>query len=118
MNYNILRSRSRCNASWCAVTYEYYFDKDQTVWSSLAGGRTPDWENVIVFVKGDEAEKVATSCHGKYDSSTDSPRLGSDTHPKVIYHENGGDTRCMRMANEGDDVENSTEDWVTSPLVG
>ncbi|KAI8666419.1 hypothetical protein NCS57_00866500 [Fusarium keratoplasticum] len=112
-------SRSRCNHGWCAVMYEYYFEKDQVVWGSLAGGHTHDWENVIVFAKGDEVKKVAPSCHGGYGGSTDSPRLGGDTHPKVVYHKDGGSTHCMRMANEGDDdVENYTEDWVTSPLVG
>ncbi|RSL76466.1 hypothetical protein CEP51_009933 [Fusarium floridanum] len=62
---------------------------------------------------------LLSQLRGGYGGSTHSPRLGDDTHPKVVYHKDGGSTHCMRMVNEGDDdVENYTEDWATSPLVG
>lgn len=41
------------------------------------------------------------------------------THPKVVYHKDGGSTHCIRMANPEDDaIENDKNTWFRSPLVG
>ncbi|RYP89301.1 hypothetical protein DL769_000135 [Monosporascus sp. CRB-8-3] len=115
---NNVYSRKRCNNGWCAIMYEYYFEKDQTVWGSFGVGHRHDWENVVVFAQGDEVKWVAPSCHGKYDHATGSPRLDG-VRPKVVYHQDGAGTHCIRMANEDDDnIENETGSWFTGALIG
>ncbi|KAI0477848.1 necrosis inducing protein [Xylariaceae sp. FL0804] len=112
-------SRMRCNNGVCAIMYEYYFEKDVVSDGNPTDlGHRHDWEDVVVFVQDDTVKMVAPSCHAKYEKRTDAPRL-LDTHPKVVYHKDGGSTHCIRMANEDDDaVENETGDWVQSALVG
>jgi hypothetical protein len=39
-------SRKRCNNGFCAVMYEYYFEKDQAVAGTFLGGHKHDWENM------------------------------------------------------------------------
>ncbi|OBT51802.1 hypothetical protein VE04_09029 [Pseudogymnoascus sp. 24MN13] len=51
-------SRRRCNNGYCAVMYEYYFEKDQAVSGSFLGGYKDDWENVV-FAKGNAVVHVA-----------------------------------------------------------
>ncbi|KAM0550180.1 hypothetical protein ACHAPJ_009028 [Fusarium lateritium] len=119
---NNLYSRRRCNNGWCAIMYEYYFEKDQLVWGSIGvgpgNGHTHDWENIVVFVKDDEVKRVAPSCHGKYEHATNTPRLDGK-HAKVVYHKDSGSTHCWRMANEADDgIENYTGQWFLGNLVG
>ncbi|RGP64957.1 necrosis inducing -domain-containing [Fusarium sporotrichioides] len=115
---NNVYSRRRCNNGWCAIMYEYYFEKDQAAWGSLAGGHTHDWENVVIFVKDDQVKRVAPSCHGKYGGATNSPRVDGK-RAKVVYHKDGASTHCWRIANAGDDaVENYTGRWYIGNLVG
>lgn len=40
-------SRKRCNNGYCAVMYEYYFEKDQAVAGTFLGGHRHDWENIV-----------------------------------------------------------------------
>lgn len=41
------------------------------------------------------------------------------THPKIVYHKDGGGTHCFRIAGEADnDIENVKGVWFSSPLVG
>ncbi|CEJ94381.1 hypothetical protein VHEMI09918 [[Torrubiella] hemipterigena] len=112
-------SRKRCNNGYCAVMYEYYFEKDQSVGGSFAGGHRHDWENVVVFSKGDNIVRVAPSCHGHYKKATNSP-LKDGTHPQVVYHKDGPATHCFRIANDGDvkEPENYSGHFYRSPLVG
>ena len=119
LDNNNVYSRKRCNNGWCAVMYEYYFEKDQTVWGSYGTGHRHDWENVVVFAKDNQVKWVAPSCHGKYDQKTGS-FLKDGTHAKVVYHKDGGLTHCIRMANDSDDkkIENATGSWFTGALVG
>jgi hypothetical protein len=51
-------SRKRCNHGYCAIMYEYYFEKDQSI--GLSGHRH-DWENIVVFTKGDKIVRVAAT---------------------------------------------------------
>jgi len=112
-------SRTRCNNGYCAVMYEYYFEKDQSVGGSFAGGHRHDWENIVVFSQGNSLVRVAPSCHGKYDSASNSfPASG--LRPYLVYHKDGGGTHCFRFANS-DDIshpENPFGYFYTSPLVG
>ncbi|KAL8364871.1 hypothetical protein RB595_003922 [Gaeumannomyces hyphopodioides] len=115
---NNLYSRSRCNNGWCAIMYEYYFEKDQVICGSWGTGHRHDWENVVVFVKDNQVKRVAPSCHGKYDGATNSPPL-KDGRPKVVYHKDGGLTHCWRIANgEDDNIENYTGEWFLGRLIG
>jgi hypothetical protein len=71
-----------------------------------------------VFVQNNQVRRVAPSCHGGYGGATNSPRLQGG-RPKVVYHKDGGQTHCFRMANAADDaVENHTGQWFTGSLVG
>ncbi|KAJ3488083.1 hypothetical protein NLG97_g6266 [Lecanicillium saksenae] len=112
-------SRKRCNNGYCAFMYEYYFEKDQSVGGSFTGGHRHDWENIVVFTKGQSVVRVAPSCHGKYAHASNSFPL-RDKHPLLVYHKDGGGTHCFRFANN-DDIghpENPTGGFFRAPLVG
>lgn len=112
-------SRKRCNNGICGIMYEFYYEKDQSVGLSFTGGHRHDWENVVVFTKGDDVIRVAPSCHGKYEhASNDFPLRGK--HPLIVYHKDGGLTHCHRFANDDDIAhpENPTGDFFQAPLVG
>ncbi|KAF5560636.1 hypothetical protein FPHYL_6543 [Fusarium phyllophilum] len=93
------------------------------IWGTInaaggGNGHTHDWENVVVFVQGEDVKRVAPSCHGGYEHATNTPRLDGQ-RAKVVYHKDGGFTHCWRMANEGDvDIENYTGQWFIGNLVG
>lgn len=112
-------SRKRCNNGYCAVMYEYYFEKDQAVGGSFLGGHRHDWENIVVFSRGDSVVRVAPSCHGRYDGVSNS-FLMSDKHPLLVYHKDGLKTHCFRFANNGDvsRPENPFGVFYRSPLIG
>jgi hypothetical protein len=58
LNSNVY-SRKRCNHGYCAIMYEYYFEKDQATGLS---GHKHDWENIVVFTKGDrEVVRIAAT---------------------------------------------------------
>lgn len=111
-------SRQRCNGGWCAIMYEYYFEKDVvTKGSPVDGGHRHDWENVVVFTQNGELKGVATSCHSGYGNAEYSPRTDG-THPLVVYHKDGVESHCIRTANDGEDPENDKGVWFRAPLVG
>ncbi|KAL4722186.1 hypothetical protein ACLX1H_010962 [Fusarium chlamydosporum] len=64
-NANV-HSRSRCNNGYCAIMYEYYFEKDQSIGFSFLAGHRHDWENVVMFIKDGKIVRVAPAWHGKY----------------------------------------------------
>jgi hypothetical protein len=100
--------------------YEYYFEKDQSVGGSFAGGHRHDWENIVVFTKDNDIVRVAPSCHGKYGQAKNSDFRRNDRHPLMVYHKDGPATHCWRFAND-DDVahpENPTGSFFRAPLVG
>jgi hypothetical protein len=89
-----------------------------TIGAGPGNGHTHDWENIVVFVQGEDVKRVAPSCHGKYDHATNEPRLDGQ-RAKVVYHKDKGETHCWRMANEADDgIENFTGQWFIGNLVG
>ncbi|KAK8112936.1 hypothetical protein PG984_013462 [Apiospora sp. TS-2023a] len=120
LEFNNLYSRSRCNNGWCAIMYEYYFEKDQPVWGSFGHGHNHDWENIVVFAKGDDIKRVAPSCHGKYEHAKNDGFLHDGTHAKMVYHKDGPNTHCWRFANDDDNKkqENYTKQWVLGNLIG
>lgn len=64
-------------------------------------------------------KRVAPSCHGNYDHGTNSPPIHDGTHAKVVYHKDGGQTHCFRIAKPADDkIENFTGKWFLGNLVG
>ncbi|MDX3235201.1 NPP1 family protein [Streptomyces sp. ME03-5709C] len=112
-------SRQRCNLGWCAYLYDYYFEKDVAV-ENVADccGHVHDWEHVAVWVKDDKAEYVATSAHGGYHVYPASEVRWDGTHPKVVYHKDGGQTHAFRIATAGDEPpENHYHDWRRPALV-
>ncbi|CAH0020482.1 unnamed protein product [Clonostachys rhizophaga] len=112
-------SRKRCNNGYCAIMYEYFFEKDQAIGGSFLGGHKFDWENIVVFAKGDQVVRVAPSCHGKYENArNDVPLSGSRV--QAVYHKDGAATHCFRFANSDDIAhpENPFGSFYTSPLVG
>lgn len=112
-------SRKRCNNGYCAIMYEYYFEKDQAIGGSFLGGHRHDWENIVVFVKGDSLMRVAPSCHGDYEHAKNSFSIQGN-YPLLVYHKDGWGTHCFRHANDKDQlkIENPLGVWFRSPLVG
>ncbi|MFE7751946.1 NPP1 family protein [Streptomyces sp. NPDC057428] len=112
-------SRERCNSGWCVYLYDYYFEKDVAVENVAdAGGHVHDWEHIAVWVKDDQAQYVGTSAHGAYDVRPAGEVRWEGTHPKVVYHKDGGSTHAFRFANADDDPpENFYHDWRRPALV-
>ncbi|GKU06080.1 unnamed protein product [Fusarium langsethiae] len=91
-------SRSRCNNGYCAIMYEYYFEKDESLGLSFLAGHHHDWENVV-FVKDGEIVQVALACHGEYEESPVRTWLEfmeykrtiplENNHPMLVYHKDG-----------------------------
>ncbi|MEV0617465.1 NPP1 family protein [Nonomuraea sp. NPDC050404] len=112
-------ARSKCNNGWCAIMYASYFEKDQsTYWPT---GHVHDWEHVIVWVSNNQARYVSASAHGNWNTQPASNvRFDpSGTHPKIVYHKDGGSTHAFRFANPSDDaIENHTGGWFYPRLIG
>ncbi|MGW3159177.1 NPP1 family protein [Streptomyces sp. NPDC001089] len=120
-------SREKCNNGWCAIMYASYFEKDQSSdgVGEIAGGANGhrhDWEHVVVWVQNNTVKYVSVSQHkGWATYGRSSIRFDpSGTHPKVVYHKDGGLTHDFRIANAGDDnpVENVTGGCFYPRLVG
>ncbi|KAJ1338435.1 NPP1 family protein [Microdochium nivale] len=122
LDNNQVYVRSRCNNNWCAYVYDYYFEKDVAVQHVIdAGGHRHDWEHIVVFTEGDAARIVAASAHGDYDTKNaddSGVRWDQDTHPKIVYHKDGGSTHAFRFAGSGDDdIENHKGVWFRGSLI-
>ncbi|KXJ96688.1 necrosis inducing protein-domain-containing protein [Microdochium bolleyi] len=121
LDNNQVYVRTRCNNGWCAHVYDYYFEKDVAVQHVIdAGGHRHDWEHIIVFTQGGSARIVAASKHGDYDTKNadDSKVRWDGTHPKIVYHKDGGTTHCFRFAGSGDDrIENHKGVWFRGALI-
>lgn len=112
-------ARQRCNSGWCVYLYDYYFEKDVAVPEvGDAGGHVHDWEHIAVWVHNDKAQYVSASAHGGY-KIMDADKVRWDgTHPKIVYHKDGGFTHAFRFATEGDEPpENHYGQWRRSTLV-
>ncbi|MEU7004103.1 NPP1 family protein [Nonomuraea sp. NPDC046570] len=80
-----------------------------------------DWEHVIVWVNSNEVKYVSASAHGNWNTRwRDQVRFDPrGTHPKIVYHKDGGLTHAFRFANAADDtVENHTGGWFYPRLIG
>lgn len=111
-------SRSKCNNGWCAYMYSYYFEKDQALPGGI-GGHKHDWEDVVVWVQGDQAKYLSVSQHGGY--QTGSTIQFEGTHPKAVYHKDGVTTHCFRFPKDGggdEPPENAEHTWQVKGLVG
>ncbi|MEV5679026.1 MULTISPECIES: NPP1 family protein [unclassified Streptomyces] len=112
-------SREKCNNGWCAYMYALYFEKDQVSLGGGSAGHRHDWEHVVVWVRGDQVEYVSTSAHGGFAVHPRSEVLFEGSHPKVVYHKDGGSTHCFRTAAAHDDPpENHRGTWQYPTLVG
>ncbi|KAF4978210.1 hypothetical protein FZEAL_5371 [Fusarium zealandicum] len=119
LNNQNVYSRTRCNNGWCAHMYEFYFEKDS---SGRGGGHKHDWENIVVVVRDGEDHPaiVAASAHGGYSTKNWDEIQQQDSHPKIVYHKDGGSTHAFRFAktNGGDEPpENHRGEWIRCPLV-
>ena len=113
-------ARSRCNNGWCAIVYASYFEKDQAVAGSGLGGHRHDWEHVVSWVdqSTDQVEYVSTTQHSSQKTYPRSQVRFDGTHPKVVYHKDGGSTHFFRLANTNDEPpENHYHNWRYPPLV-
>lgn len=113
-------SRVKCDNDWCAIAYGFYFEKDQAIPNSSAGGHRHDWEHVVVWVRNDQAEFVSTSAHGDFViQSKDQVRFDNGTHAKVVYRKDGVRTHNFRLADSNDEPpENHNQAWHYPTLVG
>ncbi|MFJ3492204.1 NPP1 family protein [Streptomyces sp. NPDC086091] len=118
-------ARSVCNNGWCAVMYATYYEKDQATNSvgEIAGGTNGhrhDWEHAISWIdqSTNQVEYVSVSAHGGYKTFPRSEVLFDGTHPKIVYHKDGGFTHALRIANGNDEPpENHLGQWFSPPLV-
>jgi Necrosis inducing protein (NPP1) len=117
-------ARAKCNNGWCAVMYASYFEKDQTVdgcGTEPGCGHRHDFEHIVVWVQNNQVQYVSHSRHDWWETYHRSQvRFDpSGTHPKMVYHKDGGSTHCFRLANSGDEaIENHTGGWFYPRLVG
>jgi hypothetical protein len=113
-------ARSKCNNGWCAIVYASYFEKDQAVHGSGLGGHRHDWEHVISWVdqSADRVEFVTTTQHSSQRTYPRSSVRFDGSHPKTVYHKDGGSTHFFRLANGNDEPpENHYHDWRYPPVV-
>jgi hypothetical protein len=102
--------RSKCNNGWCAHMYDYYFESD------FAGpGHKHDWEHIAVWVQNGQLKFVSASEHGDWivrETSRDKILFEQGTHPKIVYHKDGGLTHAFRFADDHDsNAENHWGSW-------
>ncbi|MQA07997.1 MAG: hypothetical protein GEU98_05460 [Pseudonocardiaceae bacterium] len=110
--------RAKCDENgWCAYLYDLYFEKDQAVDGSGAGGHRHDIEHVVVWVNNDEAQYVSTSAHGDFSTYPSSGVAWDGTHPKIVYHKDGGGTHAFRLAGKDEEPENHYGTWQYPALV-
>ncbi len=86
-NEGQIYGRAKCYSSGvCGLMYSWYFPKDGGV-----GGHRHDWEEVVIWVKGDTFLAAAYSGHGDYQlqkAGQDNNFYGG-THLKVKYKRTG-----------------------------
>ena len=115
-------SRSKCNNGWCAYLYGYYFEKDQVSWGPGSAGHRHDWEHIIVWVQDGHARFMSVSQHSGYQIKPESElQFEGGTHPKAVYHKDGGSTHCFRFPKTGggdEPPENHEGVWQVKGLVG
>lgn len=61
---------------------------------------------------------VCPSAHGNYDCKASSDLRWDGSHPKIVYHKDGGFTHAFRFTTGDDEPpENHKGKWIRSPLV-
>lgn len=111
-------ARAKCNQNgWCAYLYDLYFEKDQVVAGADAFGHRHDIEYIVVWVNQDRVQYVSTSAHGGYSKHPSSEVGFEGTHPKVVYHKDGGGTHAFRLAGMDEQPENHYGTWQYPALV-
>jgi hypothetical protein len=111
-------SRSKCNNGWCAYMYGFYFEKDQAVAGVDCCGHRHDFEHIVAWVNNDQVQYVSTSAHGNYNTYARSQVPFEGTHPKAVYHKDGGSTHHFRIAGFNEVPENHYGSWQYPTLVG
>jgi hypothetical protein len=113
LDNNNVYSRSRCNNGWCAHMYGYYFEKDTS--GPACNGHRHDWEHIVVWTKNDQPQYVSVSAHGGFLIKHANNVRWTGTHPKVVYHKDGGLTHAFRFATADDEaIENHRGVWFVS----
>jgi len=112
-------SKSSNGSVYTAHVYDLYFEKDQTSFGFLGGGadgHRHDVETVIMYFTNNTPTHMAVSAHGDYTLKAwgDVDKVG--THPKVVYHQEGGLTHAFRFASDST-AENPYGQWVTPAIV-
>ncbi|AQZ62539.1 Chitodextrinase precursor [[Actinomadura] parvosata subsp. kistnae] len=113
-------ARSRCNTNrWCAHMYGLYFQKDQTTEGGCPDcGHRHDWEHIVVWTENDQVRYVAASRHGGYDiKAAAEVEFENGTHPKIVYHKDGGQTHAFRFADANQPLNNHWGKWHFPDLV-
>jgi len=115
--------RSRCNHGWCGYLYDYYFESDFTGVRGPAAGHRHDWEHIAVWTQGSgqdyqnyQIRFVSVSAHGLWNTRIldrgDQIHFEQGTHPKIVYHKDGGSTHAFRFADDNDEPpENHWQSW-------
>ncbi|GAA0945351.1 NPP1 family protein [Nonomuraea longicatena] len=112
-------ARTRCNANgWCAHKYALYFQKDQTTPLGCSRcGHRHDWEHVVVWTQDDQLRYVAASAHGNYHIKPAADVDFSGTHPKIVYHKDGGSSHAFRFSVPAQEPEDGNRSWHFPDLV-
>lgn len=74
---------------------------------------------VTAGVQDDQARYVAVSAHGDFTVHTGDAVRWEGTHPKIVYHKEGGGSHTFRLGSASDEpAENHYRTWQYPTLVG
>jgi hypothetical protein len=106
------------------MMYALYFQKDQyAIWTpiELKGSHRHDWEYASVWLTNGNPTHATYSAHGKDGETKPINSLffdaGMENHVKIVYHQDGFSTHCMRFAEKDEKPKNELGKWVTPKLV-
>ncbi|SOE23522.1 Necrosis inducing protein (NPP1) [Spirosomataceae bacterium TFI 002] len=118
------QSITRDNVTYEVIMYALYFEKDQYMpWSpfELKGSHRHDWEYASVWLQDGRLTHATYSAHSRDGESLPTSTLhfdsGMENHVKVVYHQDGVSTHCMRFAKENEKAQNELGKWITPKLV-
>lgn len=106
------------------IMYALYFEKDQYFpWTpiELKGSHRHDWEYAAVWLTNGKPTHATYSAHGRDGKTKPISSLYFDpekeNHVKIVYHQDGIKTHCMRFAKKNEKPKNELGEWVTPNLV-